>query len=164
MSGLTPDQLDFYRTEGYLLVEDVIDPSLSSTSSSPKLTPLSMPPPSRPMLPANCPTCTRTYPLPSAWSTSTPSWPSPSSLLGQVNGKLKTEGMFAILTQPALLDIVESVDRSRNTGPSAIQPARQIAQPRRHRGALAPRPRLFAARRRRDLHGQFLDSLGRCHP
>ena len=28
MSGLTPDQLDFYRTEGYLLVEDVVDPSV----------------------------------------------------------------------------------------------------------------------------------------
>ena len=28
MSSLTPDQLDFYRTEGYLLVEDVLDPSV----------------------------------------------------------------------------------------------------------------------------------------
>ena len=28
MSDLTSDQLDFYRSEGYLLVEDVIDPSV----------------------------------------------------------------------------------------------------------------------------------------
>ena len=28
MSGLTSNQLDFYRTEGYLLVEDVINPAV----------------------------------------------------------------------------------------------------------------------------------------
>ena len=33
----------------------------------------------------------------------------PSDLLPQVNGKLRTPGMFQILTEPALLDVVESM-------------------------------------------------------
>ena len=108
MSGLTSDQLDFYRTEGYLLVEDVIDPSAfdlliteinaivdtaaEQAHAAGELSDLH----------ADLPFAKRLVHIHAQWA-------DPSPLLGQVNGKLKTEGMFAILTQPALLDMVESV-------------------------------------------------------
>ena len=66
MSGLTSDQLAFYRTEGYLLVENVINPAVFDLPSSPKSMQLSIPPLRRPTLLVNWPTCTRTCPLPSA--------------------------------------------------------------------------------------------------
>ena len=102
MSGLTSDQLDFYRTEGYLLVEDVIDPSAfdlliaeidaivdtaaEQAHAAGELSDLY----------ADLPFAKRLVHIHAQWA-------DPSPLLGQVNGKLKTEGMFAILTQPALL-------------------------------------------------------------
>ena len=108
MSGLTSDQLDFYRTQGYLLVEDVIDPSgfdrliaeidaivdtyAQEAHAAGELSELH----------ADLPFAKRLVHIHSQLA-------DPSPLLRQVNGKLKTEGMFAILTQPALLDIVESV-------------------------------------------------------
>ena len=108
MSGLTSDQLDFYRTEGYLLVEDVIDPSVfdrliteidaivdtaaQEAHADGELSELH----------ANLPFAKRLVHIHAQLA-------DPEPLLRQVNGKLKTEGMFAILTQPALLDIVESV-------------------------------------------------------
>lgn len=108
MSGLTPDQLDFYRTQGYLLVEDVLAPSVfdrliteidaivdaaaQEAHSAGELAELH----------ADLPFAKRLVHIHSQLA-------DPEPLLRQVNGKLKTEGMFAILTQPALLDIVESV-------------------------------------------------------
>ena len=108
MSGLTSDQLDFYRTEGYLLVEDVIDLAVfdlliaeidaivdttaQQAHAAGELSDLH----------ADLPFAKRLVHIHSQLA-------DPAPLLGQVNGKLKTEGMFAILTQPALLDIVESV-------------------------------------------------------
>ena len=108
MSGLTSDQLDFYRTQGYLLVEDVIDPSVfdrlineinaivdTAAQEAHAAGELSE-------LHADLPFAKRLVHIHSQLA-------DPEPLLRQVNGKLKTEGMFAILTQPALLDIVESV-------------------------------------------------------
>ena len=108
MSGLTSDQLDFYRTEGYLLVEDAIDPAVfdrliteidaivdTAAQEAHAAGELSE-------LHADLPFAKRLVHIHSQLA-------DPEPLLRQVNGKLKTEGMFAILTQPALLDIVESV-------------------------------------------------------
>lgn len=108
MNGLSPAQLAFYRTEGYLLVEDVLDPSVFSrliaeideivdtaAQQAHAVGELSD-------LYAELPFAKRLVALHAQL-------PDPAALLRQVNGKLKTEGMFAILTQPALLDIVESV-------------------------------------------------------
>ena len=108
MSGLTPDQLDFYRTEGYLLVEDAIDPAVfdrliaeinaivdTAAQEAHAAGELSE-------LHTDSPFAKRLVHIHSQLA-------DPEPLLRQVNGKLKTEGMFAILTQPALLDIVESV-------------------------------------------------------
>ena len=108
MSGLTSDQLDFYRTEGYLLVEDVLDPSVfdrliaeinaivdaaaQQAHAAGELSDLH----------AALPFAKHLIPIHAQLA-------DPAPLLRQVNGKLKTEGMFAILTQPALLDLVESV-------------------------------------------------------
>ncbi len=108
MSSLTPDQLDFYRTQGYLLVEEVLDPSVfdrliaeindivdTAAQEARAAGDLSE-------LHADLPFAKRLVYIHSQLA-------DPEPLLRQVNGKLKTEGMFAILTQPALLDIVESV-------------------------------------------------------
>ena len=108
MSGLTSDQLAFYRTEGYLLVENVINPAVfdrliteinaivdtaaQEAHAAGELADLH----------ADLPFAKRLVHIHSQLA-------DPEPLLRQVNGKLKTEGMFAILTQPTLLDIVESV-------------------------------------------------------
>ena len=162
MSGLTSDQLDFYRTEGFLLVEDVLDPAVfsrliaeidaivdTSAQQAHAAGELSD-------LHADLPFAKRLVHIHAQLA-------DPASLLGQVNGKLKTEGMFAILTQPALLDIVESVIGPEILAHPQFNLRAKLPNQDVDRGALAPRPRLFAARRGRDLHGQFLDSLGRCH-
>lgn len=108
MRGLTPDQLAFYRTEGYLLVEDVVAPSAfdrliaeigeivdaaaRQAHAAGELSDLH----------ADLPFAQRLVHIHAQLA-------DPDPLLRQVNGKLKTEGMFAVLTHPALLDIVESV-------------------------------------------------------
>ena len=108
MSGLTPDQLDFFRTQGYLLIEDVLDPSVfdgligeidaivdraaQQAHAAGQLTDLHA-----------------DLSFPKRLAHIHDQLADPAPLLGQVNGKLKTEGMFHILTQAALLDIVESV-------------------------------------------------------
>ena len=163
MSGLTSDQLDFYRTQGYLLVEDVLDPSAfdlliaeidaivdtaaEQAHAAGELSDLH----------ADLPFAKRLVHIHAQWA-------DPSPLLGQVNGKLKTEGMFAILTQPALLDMVESV-----IGPEIL------AHPQFNLRAKLPNQDATVVPWHQDLgylqpdaeetfHGQFLDSLGQCHP
>ena len=108
MSALTPDQLEFFRTQGYLLLEDVLDPAVFApligeidaivdgaardAHSRGELSDLH----------AGLPFSKRLVQVQSQLA-------NPAPLLGQLKGKLKTEGMFHIMTQPALLDIVESV-------------------------------------------------------
>ncbi|NKB66656.1 MAG: hypothetical protein GKR89_06310 [Candidatus Latescibacteria bacterium] len=108
MPGFTPDQLDFFRTQGYLLVENVLDPAAfdrligeidaivdqyaRQTHAAGHLTDLGA-----------------DLPFPKRLAHIHDQLADPAPLLGLVNGKLKTEGMFQILTQPALLDIVEAV-------------------------------------------------------
>lgn len=108
MSALTPAQLDFFQTQGYLILEDVLEPAAFApliaeidaivdraareAHSRGELSDLH----------AGLSFSRRLIQVQSQLA-------DPAALLGQLKGKLKTEGMFHIMTQPGLLDIVESI-------------------------------------------------------
>ena len=108
MSALIPAQLDFFHTRGYLILENVLEPAAFApliaeidaivdqaareAHSRGELSDLH----------AGLSFSRRLVHVQSQLA-------DPAALLGQLKGKLQTEGMFHIMTQPALLDIVESL-------------------------------------------------------
>ncbi len=108
MSGLNPEQISFFKAQGYLLVENLLSPALfrpligeleqiidrnvRMAHAQGRLDELFEEEPFERRLIRVC-----------------AALEDPSAILSQVHGKLKTEGMFQILTDPALLDIVESL-------------------------------------------------------
>jgi len=108
MSNLTPDQLDFYRTQGYLLVEDALDPSTFASLIA-EIDTIVDQAAQQAHAAGQLNDLHADLPFPKRLARIHDQLADPNPLLGQVNGKLKTKGMFQILTQPALLDIVESV-------------------------------------------------------
>lgn len=108
MSGLTPRQVEFFREQGYLVVEDAFDPAV--------LRPLER------ELSARIDAAARAEQAAGHLSDLCAAEPfrrriaalaaqlaDPAPLLRPVQGKLRTSGMFAVYTCPQLLDIVESV-------------------------------------------------------
>lgn len=114
MSGLNSEQIAFYKDQGYLLVEDVIpiedmqlliselnktvDQNAQQAQAKGELSELFEDEPFERRL---------------ARIVESVSDPSESSftdtLFEGLHGKLKTDGMFAVMTHPAILDIVESL-------------------------------------------------------
>ena len=108
MSGLTQQQLVFFREEGYLLVGDAIDPAVFQ--------------PLRADLDGNIDAFARTALADGRLSDARADEPferrlhvlalqldDPAPLLALGSGKQRTRGMFQIYAGPSLLDIVESV-------------------------------------------------------
>ncbi len=108
MSGLTEQQLAFFREEGYLLVDDAIDPAVLQ--------------PFRAELDQNIDSFTRAALADGRLSDAHADEPferrlhvlalqldDPAPLLDLGRGKQRTAGMFRIYTDPALVDIVESL-------------------------------------------------------
>ena len=108
MSGLTQQQLAFFREEGYLLVEDAIDPSVSQRL--------------RAELDEGIDAFARAELAHGRLSDAHAEEPferrlhllalqlaDPAPMLALGRGKQRTPGMFQIYTCPSLLDIVESV-------------------------------------------------------
>jgi phytanoyl-CoA hydroxylase len=107
MAGLNDTQLGFYRDEGYLLLEDVFDPSLLAPLKAELEDPID----------AFAREAHRAgelgdlhedAPFEQRLALLAAQLADPDRILRQMNGKLKTPGMFKILTSPALLDIVEA--------------------------------------------------------
>ena len=106
--GLTQGQIDSYQREGHLALDDLFDPKrldllrsdvseivdayARTAHGDGRLTELFAEEPFERRLAA----------IVAALDDA-------SELLGQVNGKLRTPGMFEILTEPAILDVVESL-------------------------------------------------------
>ncbi len=108
MSGLTEQQLAFFREEGYLLVDDAIDPAVLQ--------------PFRAELDQNIDAFARAALADGRLSDAHADEPferrlhvlalqldDPAPLLDLGRGKQRTRGMFRIYTDPALVDIVESL-------------------------------------------------------
>ena len=108
MPGLNEAQVEFLKTEGYLVVEDVFPPSLLDT------------------LKAEFDAEVEAYarqahadgrlaelysdePFERRLARVAAALDDAGELLRAMNGKLRTPGMFAVMTYPAILDIVESV-------------------------------------------------------
>ncbi|MEE2659418.1 MAG: phytanoyl-CoA dioxygenase family protein [Candidatus Latescibacterota bacterium] len=108
MAGLTAEQVQRYRDDGYLLVEGVFDPSVADE------------------LKAELSSRVDTFAhsahgegrlrdlhgdelFPTRMARIAEEMVDPADGLRQLNGKLRTKGMFRILTEPSLVDIVESV-------------------------------------------------------
>ncbi len=108
MSGLTEQQLAFFREEGYLLVDDAVDPAVLRPFCA--------------ELDQNIDAFTRAALADGRLSDAHTEEPferrlhvlaleldDPAPLLDLGRGKQRTAGMFRIYTDPALLDIVESL-------------------------------------------------------
>ena len=108
MAGLDSEQTDFYRDEGYLLLEGVFDPALLEplkAELADEIDEFARRAHAEGLLAelyADAPFERRLALLAAQLE-------EPGAILRRMNGKLKTAGMFAILSSPPLLDIVESV-------------------------------------------------------
>ena len=163
MSGLNSEQIAFYKDQGYLLVEDVIpvedlqqliselnetvDQNARKAQARGELSELFEDEPFERRLARI------------VGSVADPSDTSfTDTLFEGLHGKLKTEGMFAVQTHPAILDIVESL-----IGPEILAHPQFNIRPKLPnqdtlRGSLAPRLGVLTTGRFRDFHGQLLDS------
>jgi phytanoyl-CoA hydroxylase len=108
MAGLTATQVDRFRDEGFLLVESVFDPEIADELKR--------------ELDERVDAFARQAreggqldelyehePFARRMARIAEAVDDPSDGLRQLNGKLRTEGMFRVFTEPALVDIVESV-------------------------------------------------------
>ena len=108
MTGLTAEQVSRYRDEGFLLVADVFDPTIADGLKA--------------ELAERVDSFARqardggylddlfeNEPFSRRMARIAEAVDDPADGLRQLNGKLRTEGMFRVFTEPALVDIVESV-------------------------------------------------------
>ncbi len=108
MSGLSPNQIERYRIDGFLIVEDAFDADVMMSLQAEldeRIETWALQAHADGLLPQlheSSPFHQRLYHLCSQLE-------NPAPLLGQVQGKLRSPGMFTILTCPQLLDIVESI-------------------------------------------------------
>ena len=102
-----PEQVEFLRREGYLVLPDVLSPSLFDTLKAEfgeTVDRYAREAHARGLLDE----LFEAEPFERRLARVCDALENPTDLLGQVNGKLRTRGMFAVMTCPAILDIVES--------------------------------------------------------
>ena len=102
-----PEQVEFLRREGYLVLPDVLSPSLFDTLKAEfgeTVDRSAREAHARGLLDE----LFEAEPFERRLARVCDALENPTDLLGQVNGKLRTRGMFAVMTCPAILDIVES--------------------------------------------------------
>ena len=108
MPGLTEQQLSFYSEQGYLLIDDVFDPSVLDTLKSElddKIDAIAR----RAHGEGRLADLFENEAFDRRVASVAAALDYPRELVSQFHGKLRTPGMFTILTEPSLLDIVESV-------------------------------------------------------
>lgn len=108
MNGLNAEQVAFYKKQGYLLLEDVFDPAVLEPLKAElveRIDAFARQAQAAGRLADLC----QDEPFERRLAGLVAQLDEAGDILGQMNGKLKTAGMFKILTCPALLDIVESV-------------------------------------------------------
>ena len=107
MARLNSEQVEFLRREGYLMVPDVLSPSLFDTLKAEfdeTVDRYARDTQARGLLDE----LFEAEPFERRLACVCEAVEDPSDLLRQVNGKLRTPGMFAVMICPAILDIVES--------------------------------------------------------
>ena len=107
MARLNSEQVEFLRREGYLMVPDVLSPSLFDTLKAEfdeTVDRYARDAQARGFLDE----LFQAEPFERRLACVCEAVEDPSDLLRQVNGKLRTPGMFAVMICPAILDIVES--------------------------------------------------------
>ena len=108
MPGLTERQLDLYKQQGYLLTEEVFDPSLFDTLKR-ELDGMVSAAAQRAHAEGRLDDLFENEPFSRRLARVAEALGHPEELLRPFHGKLRTPGMFEIVTAPAILDIVESV-------------------------------------------------------
>ena len=108
MAGLTERQLESYKQQGYLLIEDVFDPSLFDNLKG-ELDVMVSAGAERARAEGRLDDLFENEPFSRRLARVAEALGHPGELLGPFHGKLRTPGMFEIVTAPAILDIVESV-------------------------------------------------------
>ncbi|MCY3762041.1 MAG: phytanoyl-CoA dioxygenase family protein [Gemmatimonadetes bacterium] len=108
MPGLTERQLDLYKQQGYLLIEEVFDPSLFDTLKG-ELDVMVSAGAERAHAEGRLDDLFEKEPFSRRLARVAEALGHPAELLGPFHGKLRTPGMFEIVTAPPILDIVESV-------------------------------------------------------
>ena len=108
MSGLTPQQLDFYREQGYLLVEDALDPAVFDLLRS-EVEEVVDGFAREALADGRITEPHEEEPFERRLHRLALDLGDPEPLLALVRGKMRSPGMFRIYACEALLDIVESV-------------------------------------------------------
>lgn len=108
MPGLSPDQVNDYKEQGFLLVPDVFDPSVCDALKdelSERVEAFAR----QAHAEGQLDNLYADEPFPTRMARIAADVDDVGPALRQLNGKLRTEGMFRVLTEPALLDIVAAV-------------------------------------------------------
>ena len=108
MSGLTPQQLDFYREQGYLLVEDALDPAVFDLLRS-EVEETVDAFAREALADGRLTDPHEEEPFERRLHRLAVQLDDPEPLLALVRGKMRSPGMFRVYTCEALLDMVESV-------------------------------------------------------
>jgi hypothetical protein len=109
VSGLRPEQIDFYRDEGYLQLDELFDPKRGMDLLRAELDEIVNLGARAAHAEGLLSDLFEQEPFERRLASIAAALDEPSELLGRVGGKLRTPGMFAILTEPAILDVIESL-------------------------------------------------------